>query len=387
VKVIYAYNRHRGVGGADNTVGHTRDAVERHGVHTEIFTRSSADLPPGLRGRMRAGLSAVYAPGSARAFAEMLDRSKPDLVHIHEVFPLVSPWILPECTRRGVPVVMTCVDYRLTCPVVTHFHDGDVCTRCTGGREHWAVLKNCRGNLPESITAAVYSKVVRCKGLFRDHVTQYIAPSEFARHWLIDRADIDPERITTVSPVVEIPDEVADPAAGTYAAFPARFTREKGMYTVLAARKLCDAPIRFARHELSLAPVELPPDADLVITRSKDDLNAFMSGARMSILASIWMETFGLVGAEAMAIGLPLIASRIGAASELVEDGVDGLLFEHTSPEDLADKIMRLWSDSALARRLGRAAREKAVAIWHPDRHVERLMTVYEAALSAGAPR
>ena len=86
---------------------------------------------------------------SVREFCALLDSFQPDIVHAHELYPLVSPWILPECTRRGIPVVMSCVDFRLTCPLVTHARQGQVCTKCVGGREHHAVLNNCRGSLPE----------------------------------------------------------------------------------------------------------------------------------------------------------------------------------------------------------------------------------------------
>src|SRR6266496_1077721 len=124
MRVLHAYNQHRGGGGADNVARATIEISRRQGLEVQVFTRSSEDLPRNLLGRFRAGTSAIYAPGSVRNFAKLLDTFRPDVVHIHEIFPLVSPWILPLCTRRRVPVVMTCVDYRLTCPVVTHLYNG-----------------------------------------------------------------------------------------------------------------------------------------------------------------------------------------------------------------------------------------------------------------------
>jgi glycosyltransferase involved in cell wall biosynthesis len=314
-------------------------------------------------------------------FAARLDGFRPDIVHIHEVFPLVSPWILPQCTRRSIPVVMTCVDYRLTCPVVTHIQGGSICTQCTGGREHRAFLNNCRGNIPESFIVAVYNFLARRLRLFSDHVSCFIAPSEFTRGWLIDHADLEPSRIRTISPVVEIPGTAADPATGEYVAFAGRFSPEKGIDTLLQAARLCSLPVRLCRSAHSLVRAAVHSDIsglEVVVTRNRAELDAFYRRARMLVLPSVWFETFGLVGAEAMSHGIPVIASRIGALGDLIEDGVDGLVFTPGNAGELAEKIRLLWNDPELCRRLGRAARTKAAALWSPECHMLKLERVYE---------
>ncbi|MGH9786943.1 MAG: glycosyltransferase, partial [Terriglobia bacterium] len=101
---------------------------------------------------------------------------------------------------------------------------------------------------------------------------------------------------------------------------------------------------------------------------------------------SMWFETFGLVGAEAMSHGIPVVAARIGALSELVEDGVSGLLFEPGDPRDLAEKVTRLWDDPQLCRRLGQAARQRAMNLWRPQRHFERLISAYEEVVGHRMP-
>jgi glycosyltransferase involved in cell wall biosynthesis len=388
MRVLHAYNESRFGGGANNAPKATISVSREHGLEVEVFTRSSKDLPRNLGGRIQAGVSAIYPPESVRQFDTVLGAFKPDLVHIHEVFPLVSPWILPSCTRRRIPVVMTTVDYRLTCPVGTHLRDGQICDRCTGGREHWAVFKNCRHNLMESVTVALYNTIARRSRLFSDHVNRFIAPSEFTRRWMIEKAGIPPARITTVSPVVEIPDHGVDPGAGRYVGCASRISPEKGIGTLVEAARLCGLPFSLSRHESSLVKAAVPSDIPVVVTRSKDELAAFYRGARMLVFPSIWFETFGLVGAEAMSHGVPVIASRIGALADLIEDGVDGLLFEPGDPHDLARRVARLWADPDLCRRLGQAARAKAASHWSPRSHFERLKSVYDALCGSarGAP-
>jgi glycosyltransferase involved in cell wall biosynthesis len=316
-----------------------------------------------------------------REFAALLDRFRPDVVHAHELFPMVSPWILPLCTRRGVPVVMTCVDYRLTCPVVTHLRDGQICTRCTSGQLFWAALGNCRQNWAESVTMAMYGTMVRSFGLYMKHVGQLIAPSEFTRAWLVQHLGVSADRVTAIAPVVDVPATATESLDGDYVAFAGRFAPEKGIHTFLEAARLAGVPVKLSRNEQSLVTTDLPPDAAIVVTRGRDDLARFYRGARFVVVPSVWFETFGLVGAEAMSHGVPVVASRIGALAELVDDGVDGLQFEPGRADDLADKMRRLWASPELRRRLGSAAREKVVRLWSADRHFEQTNALYERQL------
>ena len=377
MRILHAYNRHRGGGGADNATVATIELQRRNDVVVEVFSRDSGELPTNICGRLRAGASAVYATDSVSAFSALLEAFKPDLVHVHEVFPLVSPWILPECRRRGVPVVKSCVDYRLSCPVGTHLRQGRSCFDCAERGEHAALLHNCRGNLAESATFALYNAMTRRLGLFRDNVDRFVAPSRFARDLLVAHAGLDPARVVAVAPAVAIPAGSTDPGTGTYVAYAGRITPEKGIGTLLGAARIAGLPVRLARSAASLVVGDLPSDAQVVVTHSREELAAFYRGARFLVMPSDWFESFGLVGAEAMSHGVPLVASRIGALTELVDEGVDGLLFEPGHADELARKMRMLWDDPARCRQMGEAARRKAAALWSADRHHERIMAVY----------
>ena len=383
MKVLHAYNRHRGGGGANNATQATIDLARQAGVQVQVMARSGNELQPGLRGRLQAGLGVLWGRESVREFCTLLDSFQPDIVHAHELYPLVSPWILPECTRRGIPVVMSCVDFRLTCPLVTHARQGQVCTKCVGGREHHAVLNNCRGSLPESAHAALYNVGVRGFGLDRNHVRHFIAPSAFAQRWLVDNGALPGDRVSTIAPAVPFPPEAAEPALGGYIAYAGRFAPEKGLGVFAAASQLCRAPFRMARNAASLVTTEVPTGPEVVLTHSAEELAAFYRGARAVVVPSLWFETFGLVGAEAMAHGVPVVGSRLGAVADLVDDGVDGLLFEAGDAAQLAQQVQRLWDDPALAARLGQAARDKALHLWHPQRHIAQVLAVYASVLAS----
>jgi glycosyltransferase involved in cell wall biosynthesis len=385
LRVLHAFNRHRSGGGATKATIALAALSRAHGIDVEVFERSSLNLPTNPLGHLMAGVSAFLPGQSVRDFKAMLGHFKPDLVHAHELFPLVSPWILPVCRENGIPVVMTCNDYHLTCPARNHVRNGAVCTECVDHGVSRSVIHNCRGRRIESVTMAAYCGMVEQLGLYLKNVTHFIAPSEFTREWLIRHAHIDSARITAISTLVDIPDSAADPSIGRYAAFAGRFVPEKGIDVLLAASQLSAVPVQLSRNANSFVTVDLPPTAKVSIDNTPEAVQAFYRGARMVVVPSVWFETFGLVAAEAMALGIPVIASRIGALAELIEHGFDGLLFEPGNAYDLAEKMKLLWEKPEIGREMGARAREKATLRWRSEAHIERTLSVYSTAIASNA--
>jgi len=384
MRVLHVYNRQRGGGGAGSACEGTISASVAGGVEVARFARDSKNLNDNLRGRVQAFMGGIYGRSAANEFVTVLREFRPDVVHAHELYPLISPWIFPRCTAARIPVVMSCYDYRLTCPIATHFQGGHLCHRCLGGREYWAFLENCRSSLPASLGFALRSWLARRKGLVTRHVSRFLVLSEFSKRWLIEKAELAPERVIVNAPTFPIPESpVPEPAAGRYIGFTGRSVAEKGLDVLLAAAKKARLPVKVAWS----SPVPLVADrgssVSFELTDSHEKLAAFYRGARVVVMPSLWRETFGIVAAEAMSHGIPIIASRIGALPELVEDEVTGLLFGTGDWNELADKLLRVWNDRELCRRLGAAARHRAVDRCSQEVHFGRLMEVYRDILGA----
>jgi glycosyltransferase involved in cell wall biosynthesis len=380
MKILHVFNRHRNGGGADNACDATIRLSREAGIDVSCFERDSTTIA-GLRAKAGAFASGIYARRTLQEFAAELERSRPDIVHAHELYPLISPWVLAVCAERGIPVVQACYDFRLSCPIATHARGGRVCTDCIDGNELAAVVHNCRGNVVESTAYALRNSVARIAGLHQRHVRRFIVLTEFSRDWLEARCRIEPERIAINPPAVESAEMPADPTSGTYIGFAGRLVPEKGAELLVEVSRRLGVPLKIAANQASFDAVRPGDPVECMLTPRRSDLIDFYRGARMVVVPSLWFETFALVAAEAMGQGIPVVASRIGALQDTVRDGATGLLFEPGDAGSLMAAIERLWNDNALTRQMGAASARRVKAEFTPDRHIERLVAIYEDVL------
>jgi glycosyltransferase involved in cell wall biosynthesis len=185
-----------------------------------------------------------------------------------------------------------------------------------------------------------------------------------------------------------MPQQTTDPGAGEYVGYVGRISSEKGLDSLIAAaRALPDVPVRLAGDWSGMPELRdrAPANVSFVGFLGQDDLGDFYGNSRFVVLPSTCFEVFPLVLPEAMGHGLPAVVSRIGGLPEIVTDGETGLLFEPGDADDLASKIRLLWDDAQLCRRMGAAARDRAVREFSEDAFYGRLMGAYERAIQLNA--
>jgi glycosyltransferase involved in cell wall biosynthesis len=385
MRVAQVYNQQRSAFGGEEAVIQTVSRVlSHHGHSTLLMMRSSRGTEQSLVRKIRAAGSGIYNPAAHAEMLRFIEREQPDVVHVHSVFPNLSPSILVACRAAGIPAIFHVHCHILTCPNWYHLRNGQVCNRCFGGHEHWCLLTNCRGSVPESAAYALRSFVSRKLRLFEDNVSVFVAVSHFLKDRLVS-AGYDPERIEVVGNAVRaVPAVTSAAGAGSYVGYAGRLSVEKGVDVLLEAARRCAVPFKVAGDgpEMERLRSSAPANVQFLGRLASTELDRFYADSRMIVAPSRSYETFSVAVAEAMMHGKAVIASHIGALPELIGDDERGMLVTANAPDALARAIVQLWADETARARLGGAARAWASTHCSEDVFYRRLLAVYDRAIS-----
>jgi glycosyltransferase involved in cell wall biosynthesis len=306
---------------------------------------------------------------------------QPDLIHVHNSFPLVSPSVYWVAHALQVPVVQTLHNFRLICPQALMLRGGRVCEDCVGKVPWRAVLHRCyRGSTPESAAVAGMVQLHRAFGTWHHKVTLYVALNSFCRDKFI-AGGLPAERIRIKPNFIDLP---APPEAERNGfLFAGRLSQEKGLGVLARALQSAPSTVRVAGEGPDAAQLAGLPGAQMLGALTSNVLYAEMARAQALLVPSIWYENFPRTLVEAGANGLPVIASRLGALPSLVQDGETGLLFEPGDGADLARKMQWAASHPAEMARMGRAARQRYEREWTGAANHRTLVTLYDEAVRA----
>lgn len=406
MRILQVHERYLHPGGEDVEAEAEKRLLRENGHVVIEYRRSNDEIAQeGALRKAALGLRTVWAWDSYHEIKSLLGEHKPDLVHFHNTFPLVSPSSYYACREAGVPVVQALHNYRLLCPAGTFYRNGRICEDCLGKGFPWpGVAHGCyRGSHAASLAVAAMLGVHNSLNTWSRTVALFVAPSEFARRKFIE-GGLPGERIA-VKPNLVYPDpadtfesgqtnggsEVSrSPAEPRFALFVGRLAPEKGVRTLLAAWRQVrgDTLLRIVGDGPLRREVEALADGTSCVRwegfKPRREVLEASRSARFLLFPSEWYETFGLVVVEAFACGIPVIASRMGAMEELIEDGRTGLHFAPGDPIDLATKVEWALNHPSEVEAMGRAARAEYEAKYTAERNYQLLTEIYGRA--TGSP-
>jgi glycosyltransferase involved in cell wall biosynthesis len=393
LKIILVHNQYQQPGGEDVVFDQERQLLERAGHQVVLYRRSNweVDSYAGVN-RLVLVRKTIWADDTRREFAKLLRAEKPDLVHIHNTFVMISPSIYSACREAGVPVVQTLHNYRLLCPAATFFRDGKICEECTEHTLWRSIRYGCyRDSRPATAAVALMLAMHRSLHTWVRDVTSYIALSEFTRSKFVQKGL--PAQKVFVKPNFVYPDPRPGCGDGNYALFVGRLSPEKRVSTLLAAwarlRSCIPLLVIGGGPERELLEREALDHSLANVTFrgqiSREQTFEAMRDARFLIFSSEWYENFPVTIAESFACGVPVICSRLGAMQEIVEDGHTGLHFTPGNAEDLAEKADWAWNNPARVRALGKEARQEYENKYTAEKNYPMLMDIYQRAIKANA--
>lgn len=375
--MLIVHNRYRQAGGEDAVVAAEADLLARHGHTVATFERDNTHLQAGPG----AALDAVWARGVARDFTRTVAAFQPDVAHVHNTFPALSPAVHWSAARARVPVVQTLHNYRLLCVQAMLARDGAVCESCVGHGPWRGVLHRCyRGSLAASAVAATSLAVHRRLGTWQRKVARYIALTDFAARKFI-AAGLPARRMSVKPNFVDLPPPPAGARTGLL--YVGRLAPEKGLAVLARAAAQGGVVVDVVGTGPMAVDLARAPGLRLHGALSPDQVYARMRAATALVMPSLWYEGFPRTLVEAYACGLPVIASRLGAFVELVQDGHTGWLAEPGSVDALAEALRRAVAQPEALAAMGAAARARYALDYGPETNYRALMAIYEAARAA----
>jgi glycosyltransferase involved in cell wall biosynthesis len=334
------------------------------------------------RERVVAMARMFYSVEAAKRFRRLLVVFRPHVVHVHGIHRQLSPSILFEARRAGIPVVQTLHDYHPVCPSDTLLRGGnEVCVppQCRGRSLLPCVVHRCvRGSVATSAASAAELFWRRWVMGYADLVALFIAPSHYLADIIRSGGWNRPSIAVLPNAVPGVPDQ-SPSAPGDFFLYTGRLSREKGVATLLSASIRAKVPLIVAgdgpqaRELRGMAPATVR----FVGHVAAAEVAQLLHGCLAAVVPSQWPENAPMAVLEPMAAARPVVATCVGGIPELVRDGIDGVLVAPGDVSALATALLRVASDRELACRLGRAGRERVLERFTPAVHLQGLLEAY----------
>jgi glycosyltransferase involved in cell wall biosynthesis len=352
VRILCLHNYYQWGGGEDRVFEDEVELLRQRGHEVFTYVRYNRDIQS--MSNLQVAATTLWSADIYREITRQIKLHRPDVMHCNNCFPLLSPSVYWAARSNGVAVLQALHNFRLLCPSSNLLRDGAHCEDCLSKTVAWPSIQHaCYRN--SRAASAVVAGMLGFHRLAKSWqaVNLFLAPSNYVRQKFL-QAGFAPERVVVKPNLVNVDPNAYAACQGSrdYALFVGRLTEEKGIPLLLNCFTKLGRPLKIVGE----GPLE-----ELVRQRSlefpfieyqgqqpKTRVLELMAGAKCVVISSICAESFGLVAAEAMACGTPVVAARIGALVELVIPGITGYLFEPGDCESLTQSLQTLWNSSSL---------------------------------------
>jgi glycosyltransferase involved in cell wall biosynthesis len=362
-----------------------------HG-HAEAFTGRSYRIPyinfkdpnAGFVKKIRMAAHALYSRSASQTMKDCLEDFFPDVAHIRGIYHHLSPSILWQLKKRGIPVLYHMNDFKILCPTYNFVAHDRACERCSEGAFHHAVTEGCySGPRTSAVVLAAEAYLHRWLRTYEHCVDMFLAPSEFVRSKLIANG-FSKKKIEVLPHFQALPEKGEVTSDEGYVLYFGRLSPEKGVYDLLRSMaRVPHVPLVIAGDGPDRPRLEsLARDLNLsrvffAGTVHGEKLQKLIASCSFSIFPSHAYETLGKSILESYAWGRPVIASDLGSRREVVTHGVTGLLYSDGDREQLAHSIGFLFDRPDLIERMGTAARDRIRKSHDPAEHVDKILDLY----------
>jgi glycosyltransferase involved in cell wall biosynthesis len=355
MKILLVHNNYGKYSGEEAVVDKMASMFREHGHEVCFYRLTTERSRESLSGKIKGFLCGIYSPSGVKGLREILEREKPDVVNVHNLYPFA----LFECKKTKVPVVMTVHNFRLICPTGLFMRNGKPCEVCLQKRNEWGCIQyNCEHSYFKSVGYTLRNVYARWTGAYKNNVRTFACITEFQRKKLIE-AGFDKNKIVVIPNSIDIPLKY-ETTFGSYVAYIGRLSYEKG-YDLLVeiARKYPEIQFCFAGAKREDTNIAFPKNVQLMGYLKGKELEHFIKNARLVVIPSRCYEGFPMAILEAAQFGKPCVCPDHGGFTEIIGENTIGRLFEPNNLNDLEKQILALWNQPVLVEELEQKAYEK----------------------------
>ena len=382
MRILLIHNKYQQKGG-ENVVFEAECELLKKNGHTVQKVLFDNHIIQSGWDKFLAGVKSLYNFESAHVLETAIRKFNPDVMHVHNIFPIASPAVFYVADKHNIPIVATLHNYRLICPSATLFHNGKIYEKSIHSifpldAIVQAVYRNSR---IQTASAVLMTGIHKLLGTWKNKVDRYIVLTEFAKNKFLESCLGVPGEKMVVKP-----NFTADLGLGHYPRedfflFIGRLTEEKGIRTILECAKLSKANIKIIgdgplREEVQ-KEATLHTNIQYIGFQDKETIADILKRAKALLFASQWYEGFPMTILEAFASGTPVICSNLGGPGEIVENNISGLHFTPGDAKDLAQKMLTLSLDKTLVSLLGKGARQVFLEKYSEESNYQTLLNLY----------
>ena len=385
MKILQVHNYYQQRGGEATVVALEKRLLEDQGHELVSWSKDNAAIDKWpITDKLKLMQSTAHSKKSALEFEKFLEQETPDICHVHNFFPIISPSIYAICQQHHIPVVQTLHNYRLICTNGLFFRNGAVCEDCLGQSAYGAVRKKCyRNSALQTWTVARMIEKNKKKGVWEQEVDAYICLTEFARNKFIEHG-LPAEKMVVKPNFIE---EIAitnksDKIKEVYFVFAGRLTTEKGVGLIAEIGRHSPYPIYVFGEGPERHQLEGIDQIFLQGNQPRKVLFQKLKGAKALLFPSIWYEGMPMTILEAFSLGRPVVSHELGAMSTLIRHGVNGL-FARANAQDWLNRMKEVATNRKVANKLSQGARNDYENNYCKLVNYQQMMRIYENVLAA----
>lgn len=325
----------------------------------------------------------IYSLEARTAIRRLIDKTKPDICHLHSIYHHLSPSILGAIRAAGVPTVMTLHDLKIACPAYHMFHNGTVCERCKEGGLRQVVKQRCiKDSLSLSSVIFMESLVHQWLNSYGRHIDRFVVPCRFYLDKLVEWG-WPRERFVHIPNFVDVDIKAAAHPLGDSLLYFGRLSAEKGLQTLIRAAAASGVALRLAGHGPEQAVLQqlaasLNADVQFLGHLDTQRLREAILASRATVLAAEWYENAPMSILESLALARPVVGADIGGIPELIRPGETGWLFQAGSVEALSKALCDVMqTPTSQVAEMGRAGQGVIAEYYSSARYVERINALY----------